>query len=418
MEQNISAIAHIDLDSFYASVECLYNPSIRHLPVAVCGDSEARHGIILAKNQLAKKDGVKTGDTIIEATRKSKGIVFVKANFEKYIKISRMVRDIYKDYTDKIEPFGIDEAWLDLTSSIKAFGSPVKIVQEIQERINTEIGITASAGVSYNKIFAKLGSDQNKPYGLFVVTKDNYKEKVWGLPVSDLLYVGRATNKTLAKLNIKTIGELANCDDKILQAHLGKNGLLIKSFANGEDMSPVSDVSYERFVKSVGNSLTLPRDVETKEDVYAVFCMIAESVARRLRQHNLKCETIQISVRDSDLQTIQLQQGLEVATFLSSEIANKSFEIFLKKYLMVTPIRSLGIKACDLTGDTDMQLNFLIDNKRREKLEKIEKTVDDIRDVFGYEKIQKGTLLVDRKLTKRDIKKTNTIHPTAYIINK
>ncbi len=416
MEQRQCSIAHIDLDSFYASVECLYNPSIRHLPVAVAGDSEKRHGIILAKNQIAKKFGVKTGDTTIEARQKCKDIVFVKGDFNKYIEFSGFVRDIYREYTDKIEPFGIDEAWLDLTASMKAFGSPVKIVQEIQQRIYKELGITASAGISYNKIFAKLGSDQNKPYGLFVVTEQNYKEKIWNLPASDLLYVGRATNKKLGLLNIKTIGDLANCDDEILQAHLGKVGGMLKIFANGQDTTQVSHVSDSRLIKSVGNSLTLPRDITTNEEVYAVFHMLAESVAARLRKNNLKCLGVQISIRDCKLMTLQMQGQLECSTFLSSEIAEKAMSIYLKKYNMLSSIRSVGIKCIDLVDEEQViQLSLLTDNKKREKLETLEKTVDSIRNVFGYEKIQKGILLVDRNLTKRDIQKTNVIHPTAYV---
>lgn len=408
-------IAHIDLDSFYASVECLYNPQIRLLPVAVGGDSEQRHGVILAKNQIAKQFGVKTGDTLIEAKKKCPNIIFVKGHFERYLKISKMVKEIYYDYTDKIESFGIDEAWLDLTGSTTLLGSPVKIIQEIQQRIHTEIGITASAGISYNKVFAKLGSDQNKPYGLFVVTKDNYKDKIWHLPASDLLYVGKSTEKKLNLLNIKTIGDIAKCEDELLFTHLGKNGLMLKTFASGEDKTPVSFVSDERFVKTIGNSKTLPRDITTNDDVYAVFCMLSESVATRLREHNLKCKGLQISVRDNTLSTIQIQDHLENATFLSTEIANNAFSIYLKKYSLLKPIRSLGIRAINLISDEGIcQLDLLDTNLRREKMEILEKTIDNIRDTFGYDKVQKGVLLVDRQLTKRDIKKTNSIHPISY----
>ncbi len=411
-------IAHIDLDSFYASVECLYNPDIRHLPVAVGGDAEKRHGIILAKNQLAKKYGVKTGEPLGIAKQKCPNIVFVKAHFDRYIKISGMVRDIYKEYTDKIEPFGIDEAWIDITESSLILGSPVKVVQEIQERIHREIGITASVGLSYNKIFAKLGSDQNKPYGLFVVTEANYKEKVWTLPASDLLYVGRATAQKLERLNIKTIGDLAIADPTILQAHLGKNGLMLKAFANGDDRSHVQKFTDESFVKSVGNSMTLPKDVTTNEEVLATFHMLAESVARRLRNQGLKCNGIQISVRDKNLITLQMQDQLNMPTFLSQEIAKKSYEIYLKKYLFKQPIRSIGIKAIDLTPiEQSFQLNLLYDTTKIEKLEALEKTVDSIRDAFGYEKIQKGILLADKKLNGRDIRNTHTIFPKPYLLD-
>ncbi len=351
MNNKDCAIAHIDLDSFYASVECLCNPEIRHLPVAVGGDQESRHGIILAKNQIAKGFNIKTGETVYSAMQKCSNLVLVRGDFEKYIKYSKMVREIYKEYTDKIEPFGIDEAWLDLSASINIFGPPVKIVEEIQERIYKEIGITASAGISYNKVFAKLGSDQRKPYGLFVVTRQNYKEKIWNLPVSDLLYVGRATLKKLTLLNIHTIAELANADSKVLRAHFGKNGEMLKIFANGEDTTPVSKFTDERFVKSIGNSLTLPRDISTNDEMYAVFCMISESVAARLRKHGLKATGIQISVRDKNLQTYQMQGKLQFSTCISSEIAKKAYEIYLSKYHSTIPTRSVGIKCINLDDE-------------------------------------------------------------------
>ncbi len=410
--QNTCTIAHIDLDSFYASVECLYNPDIRHLPVAVSGSVEERHGIVLAKNQLAKKYGVKTGETLIEAKRKCKDIVFVKANFSRYVEISKMVKDIYRRYTDQVESFGIDEAWLDLSNSTKLFGNPVKIVQEIQETVTKEIGITVSIGLSFNKTFAKLGSDQNKPNGLFVITPENYKEKIWKLPVSDLLYVGRATTKKLERLNIKTIGDLANADINILTSHLGKNGQMLHTFANGNDKSKVTKTSDEHLIKSIGNSLTLPRDLTTDEEVLAVFHMLSESVAKRLRKQNLKCNGIHISVRDKNLSTLQMQMVINNPTFLSAEIANIAFDLFKKKYKFINPIRSLGVTAIDLSSaEQNVQLNLLFSDEKREKLETLEKTIDNIRDSFGYNKIQKGILMVDRGLTSRNIMSTNVIYP-------
>lgn len=419
MYKNDCYIAHIDLDSFYASVECLYNPSLRNVPMAVGGDSEQRHGIILAKNQLAKKYNIKTGESIVEARKKCKDLVTVRSDFEKYLKFSKMVREIYKEYTDKIEPFGIDEAWLDLSSSINIYGNPIKIVEKIQERIYTELGITASAGVSFNKIFAKLGSDQNKPYGLFVVTKDNYKEKIWRLPVSDLLYVGKSTSKKMKLLNINTIGDLANANLDILISHLGKNGEMLRSFANGEDKTEVNHISNVHFVKSVGNSLTLPKDISTDEEVYSVFCMLSESVAKRLRKQELKATSIQISIRDKNLSTNQMQGKLEVSTCLSSEIATKSFDIYKSKYHSSIDIRSVGISCINLVDENeDLQFNLVTDNLKREKLEVLERTVDDIRDVFGYKKVQKGILMIDKNLTKRDIEKTNVIYPAGVVLPK
>lgn len=414
MSQKDCCIAHIDLDSFYASVECLYNPSLRNVPMAVGGDSEQRHGIILAKNQIAKKYNIKTGESIMEAKKKCKDLVMVRGDFEKYLKFSRMVRGIYKEYTDKVEPFGIDEAWIDLSSSINIYGEPVNIVQEIQDRIYRELGITASAGVSFNKIFAKLGSDQNKPYGLFVATRQNYKQKIWNLPVSELLYVGKSTFKKLKLLNINTIGELANCNSDILISHLGKNGEMLKVFANGDDHTQVADVSDNRFVKSIGNSLTLPRNINTDEEVYAVLCMLSESVAKRLRKHELKTSSIQISIKDKNLLASQMQGKFAFKTCLSSEIAKKAYQIYKSKYYSNIEIRSLGITCISLSDEKDdAQLNLIVDNLKRDKLETLERTVDEIRDVFGNKKIQKGILMIDRNLTKRDIEKTNVIYPAG-----
>ncbi len=186
-------ILHSDLNAFYASVECFCNPKIRHLPVAVGGDAEARHGIVLAKNNLAKSFGIITGETIWNAKQKCNDLVVVPANFERYLKFSRLVREIYAEYTDQMEAFGIDESWLDVTGSLYLFGSGKRIADEIRHRVYMELGLTVSIGVSFNKIFAKLGSDIKKPNATTVITRDNYRAVVWGLPASDLLYVGRST---------------------------------------------------------------------------------------------------------------------------------------------------------------------------------------------------------------------------------
>lgn len=411
-------IAHIDLDSFYASVECLYNPKIRDFPVAVVGDFNARCGIVLAKNQLAKVSKVKTGDTLFEAKLKSPNIIFVKANFDRYLKVSKLAKKIYSEYTDKVESFGIDEAWLDLTGSTSLFGSPLSIANEIQKRIIDELGITASIGISFNKVFAKLGSDQNKPNGIFVVNRDDYKEKVWNLPVSDLLYVGRSTTKKFTKLNIKTIGDLANYDETVLCSHLGKAGSMLKTFANGDDKTEITKNTDNREIKSIGNSITLPRDLETLDEVKSVFYMLAESVATRLRKENLKCNLIQIHIRDNELSSLERQGHLSTPSFLSNDIAKKALDIFINKHIFDTPIRSLGIRACSFSNKDNTQLDFFIDNKKIEKLEKAEKTIDKIRGVYGYYSVQKGILLLDKSISGKDISSKNVIHPTAYILNK
>jgi len=253
-------ILHSDLNNFYASVECLYNPDLRDKPVAVGGDVEARHGIILAKNYHAKKYGILTGEAIWQAQQKCRDLVVVPPNFKRYMRFSQMARDIYADYTDQCESFGLDECWLDVTGSYRLFGDGKAIADKIRERIKFEMGITASVGVSFNKIFAKLGSDIKKPDATTIISKDNFKDVVWKLPVNELLYVGRATHKKLNRYGIKTIGDLANTELKYLEYWLGKWGCMLWTFANGYDTSPVSNIGAKSLIKSVGNSTTTPRD--------------------------------------------------------------------------------------------------------------------------------------------------------------
>ena len=278
-------ILHSDLNNFYASVESLYNPSIRNKAVAVVGDEEKRHGIVLAKNYIAKSYGVKTGDTVWEARQKCREeLVCVPARFELYLYISKIVKSIYREYSDRVESFGIDEAWIDISHLARNFEEAEKIANNIRCRIIAEVGLTVSVGVSFNKIFAKLGSDLKKPNATVVITKDNYKDKVWSVPVEELLYVGRATKKKFEKGNIKTIGDLANTDLKYLKLTLGKMGETLHRFANGEDCSEVSKVTDAEKIKSFGNSTTCPIDLYNNEQVKSIIYMLAESVAERMKE--------------------------------------------------------------------------------------------------------------------------------------
>ena len=412
-------ILHSDLNNFYASVECLYNPEIRNKPVAVGGDEEARHGIVLAKNQIAKAYGVKTGETLWQARQKCPGLVTVQANFKLYLKFSHLVREIYDCYTDQFEPFGIDEGWLDVTGSTGLFGTGEKIANEIRKRIYEELGVTVSVGVSFNKIFAKLGSDMNKPNATTIITRDNYKTTVWQLPASDLLYVGPATTKKLKLMSIKTIGDLAQFDTKILQGRIGVVGLLLHRFANGQDNSPVAKKGAEAYIKSVGNSITAPRDLCTIEDIKAVFYMLSESVAARLRGHGLKCTGIQIHVRDKDLFSCERQAQLVFPTCLTKEISDKAMEIFISKYRMVKPLRSIGVRGINLVPENyAFQLDLLTDQNKREKQEIVERTVDEIRARFGYSAIQRGIILKNKDLTSINPKDDHVIHPVGYLDGK
>lgn len=276
-------ILHVDLDAFYASVETLYNPSLRGKPVAVVGDQELRHGIVLAKSYEAKRFGVQTGDAIWQAKQKCKELNLVPAHFSEYLKFSRLSKEIFADYSDRCESFGLDESWIDLTGCTHLFGDGPQAAQEIRRRIKFELGITASVGVSFNKVFAKLGSDMNKPDGITVIPYDSFRETVWPLPVKDLLYVGKATTRKLQSYGIHTIGELAKTDRTFLEYRFGKIGGMLWTFANGLDTSPVSNIGAKSLIKSVGNSTTAPRDLITDQDVRITLYALCESVAERLR---------------------------------------------------------------------------------------------------------------------------------------
>ncbi len=287
-------ILHSDLNNFYASVECLYNPSLRGKPIAVSGNPEARHGIVLAKNYAAKSCGVDTGNPLWLAKQKCPDIIFVPPHYELYIKYSEITREIYSEYTDQVEPYGLDECWLDVTGSSALFGDGQTIADKIRERVKSELGVTVSVGVSYNKIFAKLGSDIKKPDATTVIKRSHFKEIVWPLPVNDLLYVGKSTHKKLLNYKIKTIGDLANSDKHFMQYLLGRNGVMLWNFANGLDTSPVSNIGAKSLIKSIGNSTTAPRDLITDEDIKIILYVLCESVSSRMREYNFICSTVQL----------------------------------------------------------------------------------------------------------------------------
>jgi DNA polymerase-4 len=406
-------ILHVDLNNFYASVECLYRPEIRDKPVIVCGDIEARHGIVLAKNYIAKALGVKTGEAIWQAKLKCAGLVAVQADYSKYLRFSRMARAIYADYTNQIEPFGIDEAWLDITGTEKIFGTGPEVANAIRTRLKGELGLTGSVGVSFNKIFAKLGSDMKKPDATTVINEENFQQMVWPLPVGDLLYVGHSTKQKLENRAIYTIGDLARRDVNDLKRLLGVWGQTLWHFANGLDSAPVKQTGEESIVKSVGNSTTTPRDLLNNEDVKLIIYVLAESVAARLRKHGLKCKTVAISVRGNDLMSFERQGKVLGPTFLSGDIAEKAMEIFIENYRWDNPIRSLGVRGSDLvTADSHLQLD-LFDNSNL-NAEALAVTVDNLHRRFGHYSIQRCSMLLDRELTGFNPKEDHVIHPVSY----
>lgn len=409
------SILHVDMNNFYASVECLHRVRTRGKPVAVCGNQEDRHGIVLAKNYEAKACGVLTGDVIFRAKQKCPGIIILPPNYPLYLRYSRMAYAIYADYTDRIEPFGLDEAWLDVTGSERAFGSAEKIAEEIRGRIRNELGITASAGVSYNKVFAKLGSDRKKPDAQTVITPENYQEIVWPLPVEELLGVGRATKRKLNLKNVMSIGDLAHYPIAYLRPSLGVWADALQMFAMGQDMTPVSMMGEQSPIKSIGNSTTAPRDLVNMKDAKTVFYVLAESVAARLREQGFVCGTVQISVRDNSLISFERQMKLEYPTNLSGTLTDAAIKLLEQHYHWNKPIRSIGIRATQLAPDTrPYQVSLFVDEERRHKLQSLEAAKDSIRSRFGYRAIMRGILQADQQLSKINPKEEHVIHPVSF----
>ncbi len=411
-------ILHSDLNNFYASVECLRNPEIRNFPVVVVGSKEDRHGIVLAKNMIAKGYGVKTGDVYWEAKQKCGGtLIEVQADFSTYINVSREVRKIYEDYADRIEAYGIDECWLDVSSSLKLFGNGREIAETIRERIKKEIGLTVSIGVSWNKIFAKLGSDMKKPDAVTEITPENYKLKVWTLPVEDLLYVGKATQQKLNRMGIKTIGDLAQADEQTLVNLLGKWGSYLHTFANGKDESPVTKIGEEESIKSIGNSLTVYRDLMDENDVEPVIYLLADSVCARMREAGLnKARTVHVYARANNLVGYQKQGKLPRPSATQQDVAKTAFKLFKEVYPWEKSVRSLGISVSGFLFGNE-QLDLFGDLEKDEKQKRLDNAIDKLRAKYGNNIIQAAIVYNDPKLKDLDIKGEHTIHPYSFFKN-
>lgn len=410
------AILHVDMNNFYASVECLHDPSLRGRPMAVGGDVQARHGIILAKNYAAKAFGVKTGEALWQARQKCPGLVIVQPHYEQYLRFSRLAREIYERYTEQIEPFGLDECWLDVTGSRPAFGDEVSLANAIREQVREELGVTVSVGVSFNKVFAKLGSDMKKPDAVTVLTPDNFRKRAWPLPANELLYVGPATARKLRQRGVTTIGGVASADPRLLQSWFGKWGLVLYRFANGEDYSPVRRAGQESVIKSVGNSTTAPRDLVSEQDARIVFWTLADSVAARLREYGLKGRTVQISLRDNQLNTIERQMKLREPTNLSNELWNAALALLRRHYQWPRPLRSVGLRACGLAAeDTPVQTSLFDESvNTRLRQEKLERAIDSLRARFGHEAVLRGALYEDPRLGGLNPKEDHIIHPIGF----
>lgn len=388
-------ILHCDCNSFFASVETALNPAYRDVPMAVCGSEEDRHGIVLAKNELAKKYGIQTAETVYSAKKKCPSLVIASPHREEYVKYSRRVNEIYQRYTDLVEPFGIDESWLDVTASQKLFGDGKKIADMIRADVKREVGITVSVGVSFNKIFAKLGSDYKKPDATTVISEENFRDIVFPLPVSDLLFVGKRTAEELARLGVRTIGGLANMDASVLRSKFGKMGIMLHKYSNGLDDSPVS-VEQED-AKSMGSGYTFRHNLIGKEQCRIGIDFLADDIGTRLRRHGMKCHTVQLTIKDEYLRTIQRQRALHRPTDISKEIADAAYEILLDEWSEQKPVRMLTVTATSLARAEDVaeQIDMFGEEnyKKREKDKKKEETVDKIRQKYGVTSLVHGSII-------------------------
>ena len=386
-------IFHCDLNSFYASVELLDHPELRHLPVAVCGDPDSRHGIILAKNEPAKKFGVKTAETIWQARKKCPELVLLPSHRERYVDYSRRVGEIYEQYTDLVEPFGIDESWLDVTGTLHLFGGDARaLADRIREQVRTQLGLTISVGVSFNKVFAKLGSDYKKPDATTVIRREDVPTIVWPLPVTDLLFVGRAAARELKKYGVRTIGDLARFDRSALEQLLGRHGLQLHDYANGLERSPVRPAGLYTPPKSVGNGLTFPNDLVGEAQVRSGVALLADSVAARLRRHGLKCTTLQVSLRSPTFHDISRQQRLPCPTFVAPDLTAAAMALIRANWELSAPIRAITITGSNLipADQAGGQLNLFSDDgqgRRQERQEQLGRAIDGIRSKFGHSAI-------------------------------
>ncbi len=388
-------ILHCDLNCFFASVELLDKPALQNVPVAVCGDPASRHGIILAKNEPAKRMGVQTAETVWQAKQKCPHLILLPPHHSLYADYSRRVNTIYGQYTDLVEPFGIDESWLDVTGSLHLFGGDARqLADDIRARLRQELRLTISVGVSFNKVFAKLGSDYKKPDATTVISRENWRDMVWPLPVGDLLFVGRAARRTLSQFGVEIIGQLAACKPELLEQLMGKAGLQLYRYANGLDDAPVRPQHEQEPVKSVGNSTTFPENLTRWEQVRGGLQMLCDSVAARLRQQGLYCGGVAVGVRDAQFRTVSRQMRLPGPTHLMRDIYGAALELTGRIWKAPNPVRLLSVTALYITDSADsyQQLDLLAGDAtaRDRRQEQLESAMDAIRGKYGRDAISFG----------------------------
>ena len=398
-------ILHSDMNNFYASVECMLNPLLKGKPVAVCGSVEERHGIVLAKNYPAKAFGVQTGDAVWQAKEKCRDIIIVPPHYDEYIKYSKLAREVYNRYTNQVEPYGMDECWLDISGYNSR--DPETVAFEIKETMKEELGLTVSVGVSYNKIFAKLGSDMKKPDAVTVILKDSFREKIWSLPASELLFVGRSTERFLNRFCIRTIGDLANTNPDFLKSHMGVNGIKLWRYANGLDNSPVMYSDYRPIIKSVGHGTTTVEDLKTSEEVWITILELSQDIGHRLKKLGLNCTGISICIRNEELMFKEWQKKLDFATQSPFVIAKLAYDLFLQKYVWNKNIRSVTVRGINLISDSaPIQLDLFTDQDSMDRQNKIDNCIESLRSRFGKEIIKNGVLLKNAWMMKNQAKLT------------
>ena len=392
-------ILHSDLNCFYASVEMMLDPTLKGKAVAVCGSTEDRHGIVLAKSELAKKAGIKTGMVNWEARQLCKDLIVVPPQYDQYLKYSKLTQSIYHRFTDQVEPFGMDECWMDVTGSQGVYGNGMSIAENIRAAVKEELGLTVSIGVSYNKIFAKLGSDMKKPDAITQIRREDFMEKVWPLDASEMIYCGRATTAKLAKYGIRTIGQLAATDPALLKSWFGVNGLALWRYANGTDTSRVCHKDFVSPVKSVGHGITCTADLENEDEVHKVILALSQDIGHRLRVHELSARGVQLYVRGNDLLGAQFQCKLPFTTQLPSEIAASAYQVFRQKYSWGSKVRAVTVRAIDLVPQsTPQQMSIFVDGGKVDKKERLQDAIEQLRDRFGKHAITYGALLGDLKM--------------------
>lgn len=390
------AILHSDANCFYASVETVLNPEYRGKAIAVCGSPEERHGIVLAKSEKAKRAGVKTGMANWQAKECCPDLIIVPPQYDYYLKFSKLLHGIYQRYTDQVEPFGMDECWLDVTHSP---GDPMQIAEEIRQAVKDELGLTVSIGVSFNKVFAKLGSDYKKPDAITQITKENFRDIVWPLHCSEMLYCGSATAAKLNSIGVHTIGEIAALPVELMQRRFGKNGVALWKYANGLDDSRVAHQDYIAPAKSVGHGITCVADLENMDEARKVIFALSLDIGYKLRYMNLRATGVQLYVRDSSLAFSSWQKQLEVATQDESDIAMAAYALLEEKYSWRTPIRAITVTAIRLdSSQNPTQLCLLYDYRRHERREKLNQSLDTIRDRYGKRAVIPALVLDEKKM--------------------